>query len=94
MCIRDSFHPVIGLFEVDAVTTLITQTPYDDRRVIDKTFHITFIALDVSLEILREPVSYTHLYQVSFFGARVSSYMSEDWNRERICNLQILGSFQ
>ena len=50
----ERFHPVIGLFEVDAVTTLITQTPYDDRRVIDKTFHITFIALDVSLEILRE----------------------------------------
>ena len=45
---------VIGLFEVDAVTTRITQTPYEDRRVIDKTFHITFIALDVSLEILRE----------------------------------------
>ena len=50
----ERFHPVIGFFEVDAVTTLITQTPYDDRRVIDKTFHITFIAFDVSLEILRE----------------------------------------
>ena len=42
-------------FMIDGETsTLITQTPYDDRRVIDKTFHITFIAFDVSLEILRE----------------------------------------
>ena len=32
-------------------------------------------------------------YQVGFLGTRVSSHLSEDWNRERICNLQILGCF-
>lgn len=31
--------------------------------------------------------------QVGFLGARVSSHLSEDRNRERIGNLQILGGF-
>ena len=32
-------------------------------------------------------------YQIRLLGARVSSHLSEDWNRERICNLQVLGGF-
>ena len=29
-------HPVIGLLEIDAIATLITQTPYDDGRMVDE----------------------------------------------------------
>ena len=48
------FHPVIGLLEVDAIATLITQTPYDDGRMVDESLHITLVTLDMSLEVFRE----------------------------------------
>ena len=48
------FHPVIGFLEVDAIATLITQTPYDDGRMVDESLHITLVTLDMSLEVFRE----------------------------------------
>ena len=32
-------------------------------------------------------------YQVGLLGAWIGCHLGEDWNRERICNLQILGGF-
>ena len=32
-------------------------------------------------------------YQIRLLSAWVGCHLGEDWNRERICNLQILGGF-
>ena len=48
-----SLDPIVSLFKVDAITTLVTQTPYDDGRMIDERFDITLVALDMRYDILR-----------------------------------------
>ena len=65
-----SLDPIVSLFEVDAITTLITQAPYDDGRMIDERFDITLVALDMRYDILRElserllVISHTMRFQV------------------------------
>ena len=67
-------HPVVSLLEVDAVAALITQTPYDDGRMIDERLHIALVALDVRHDVLRELgkrllfISHTMRFEVCLSG--------------------------
>ena len=67
-------HPVVSLLEVDAVAALVTQTPYDDGRMIDEWLHIALVALDVRHDVLRELgkrlllISHTMRFEVSLSG--------------------------
>ena len=67
-------HPVVSLLEVDAVSALITQTPYDDGRMIDERLHIALVALDVRHDVLRELgkrlllISHTMRFEICLSG--------------------------
>ena len=67
-------HPVVSLLEVDAIAALVTQTPYDDGRMIDERLHIALVALDVRHDVLRELgerllfISHTMRFEVCLSG--------------------------